>query len=63
MSVFKPGLDTTGLRESLEIGSDEKLVFPVGKLSRRMGFDQVIRALAWLREAGSNVHYLLAGIG
>jgi phosphatidylinositol alpha-1,6-mannosyltransferase len=56
VSVFKPGLDTTGLCESLEIGSDENLVFSVGRLSRRKGCDQVIRALAWLREAGSNVH-------
>jgi phosphatidylinositol alpha-1,6-mannosyltransferase len=63
VSVFKPGLDTTGLRESLGIRPDDKLVFSVGRLSRRKGFDQVIRAVARLREAGMNVHYVLAGIG
>ena len=48
ISVFKPELDTTGLRESLGIGNDEKLVFSVGRLSRRKGFDQMIRAVAQL---------------
>ena len=63
VSVFRPDLDVTGLRESFGIRSDEKLVFSVGRLSRRKGFDQVIRAVARLRESGINVHYVLAGIG
>lgn len=63
VSVFKPGLDIAGLREGLGIRADEKLVFSVGRLSRRKGFDQVIRAVARLRESGINVHYVLAGIG
>ena len=63
VSVFKPGLDITGLRESLGISPDARLVFSVGRLSRRKGFDQVIRAVAQLRESGMNVHYVLAGIG
>ena len=63
VSVFKPGLDITGLRESLGISPDARLVFSVGRLSRRKGFDQVIRAVARLRESGINVHYVLAGIG
>lgn len=63
VAVFKPGLDTTGLRESLGIPADASLVFSVGRLSRRKGFDQMIRAIARLREAGVNVHYVLAGIG
>jgi phosphatidylinositol alpha-1,6-mannosyltransferase len=63
VAVFKPGLDTIGLRENLGIPPDARLVFSVGRLSRRKGFDQVIRAVSRLREAGVNVHYVLAGIG
>lgn len=63
VSVFRPGLDTMGLRESLDIGADEKLVFSVGRLSRRKGFDQVIRAVAQLRAEGVAARYVIAGIG
>jgi phosphatidylinositol alpha-1,6-mannosyltransferase len=63
VSVFRPGLDTTGLRESLGIGADEKLVFSAGRLSRRKGFDQMIRAVARLHDEGLPVHYVIAGIG
>ena len=63
VSVFRPGLDTTGLRESLGIGPNDKLVFSVGRLSRRKGFDQTIRAVAQLRDAGLALHYVIAGIG
>ncbi len=63
VSVFRPGLDTTGLRESLGIRRDEKLVFSVGRLSRRKGFDQMIRAVAQLREEGIPVRYVIGGIG
>ncbi|MEW5965706.1 MAG: glycosyltransferase family 4 protein [Pseudomonadota bacterium] len=63
VSVFRPGLDTTGLRASLGIGADEKLVFSVGRLSRRKGFDQMIRAVAQLHAEGLSVRYVIAGIG
>ena len=63
VSVFRPGLDVTGLRESLGIRHDEKLVFSVGRLSRRKGFDQMIRAVAQLRSAGIPLRYVIAGIG
>lgn len=63
VSVFRPGLDTTGLRESLGIGAEEKLVFSVGRLSRRKGFDQMIRAVARLRAEGVAVRYVIGGIG
>jgi phosphatidylinositol alpha-1,6-mannosyltransferase len=63
VSVFRPGLDTTGLRESLGIGIDDKLVFSVGRLSRRKGFDQTIRAVAQMRGEGIALHYVIAGIG
>lgn len=61
--VFRPGLDASGLRESLGIDPNEKLVFSVGRLSRRKGFDQLIRAIAQLRREGMPVRYVLAGIG
>ncbi|MHB1213715.1 MAG: glycosyltransferase family 4 protein [Thiobacillus sp.] len=63
VSVFRPGLDTTGLRESLGIRPDEKLVFSVGRLSRRKGFDQMIRAVAHLDAEGIPLRYVIAGIG
>ena len=63
VSVFRPGLDTAGLRESLGIGADERLLFSVGRLSRRKGFDQVIRAVGVLRAEGIPVRYVIAGIG
>jgi phosphatidylinositol alpha-1,6-mannosyltransferase len=63
VSVFRPGLDTTGLRESLGIRPDEKLVFSVGRLSRRKGFDQMIRAVAQLHAESIPLRYVIAGIG
>jgi len=63
VSVFHPGLDTTGLRQSLGIRPDEKLVFSVGRLSRRKGFDQMIRAVAQLHTEGIPLRYVIAGIG
>lgn len=63
VSVFRPGLDTAGLRERLGIAAGEMLVFSVGRLSRRKGFDQMIRAVAQLRAEGIPVRYVIAGIG
>jgi phosphatidylinositol alpha-1,6-mannosyltransferase len=62
-NVFKPGLDTTGLRESLNIRSDENLIFSVGRLSRRKGFDQTLRAVAQLHNEGLPIRYVIGGIG
>ena len=63
VAVFRPGLDTAGLRESLGVRPDEKLIFSVGRLSRRKGFDQMIRAVAQLRTEGMPVRYVIGGIG
>lgn len=63
VSVFRPGMDVSGLRESLGIHPDDTLVFSVGRLSRRKGFDQMIRAVAQLRSEGLAVRYVIAGIG
>lgn len=63
ISIFRPGLNISGLRENLGIRAEDKLVFSVGRLSRRKGFDQVIRAIAQLRAENLPVHYVIAGIG
>jgi len=63
VSVFRPELDANGLRERLGIGAEEKLVFSVGRLSRRKGFDQMIRAVAQLHAEGIPLRYVIAGIG
>lgn len=63
VSVFRPGLDTAGLRESLAIRADERLLFSVGRLSRRKGFDQTVRAVGTLHGEGVPVRYVIAGIG
>ena len=63
VAVFRPGLDSAGLRESLGIDQGEKLVFSVGRLTRRKGFDQTIRAIAQLRAEQLPVHYVIVGIG
>jgi phosphatidylinositol alpha-1,6-mannosyltransferase len=63
VDVFKPGLTVDGLRETLAIRADEALVFSVGRLSRRKGFDQMIRAVAQLRAEGMALRYVIGGIG
>lgn len=63
VSVFRTGLDIAGLRESLGIRTHDKLVFSVGRLSSRKGFDQMIRAVALLRNEQIPVRYVIAGIG
>lgn len=63
VSVFMPGLDVSGLLEGLGIRAEEKLVFSVGRLSRRKGFDQMVRAVAQLHAEGIPVRYVIAGIG
>lgn len=60
---FRPGLDSVDLSASLNIASDDKLIFSVGRLSRRKSFDQVIRAVAQLRTENLPVRYVIAGIG
>jgi phosphatidylinositol alpha-1,6-mannosyltransferase len=63
VAVFRPGLDGSDLRDSLGIRPDEKLVFSVGRLSRRKGFDQMIRAVASSHAEGIALRYVIAGIG
>lgn len=60
---FRPGLPHADLRMGLGIGDGALLVLSVGRLSRRKGFDTVIRSLPALRDAGLDVHYAIIGIG
>lgn len=60
---FRPGLPYRDLRAGLGLSADAKLVLSVGRLSRRKGFDTVIRCLPALRARGLDVHYAIVGIG
>jgi len=60
---FHPDYPTDDLRESVGVGEKDKLILSVGRLSRRKGFDQVIKSLPRLRQQGLDVHYAIIGIG
>lgn len=60
---FRPGLPYEDLRASLKIGPGAKLILSVGRLSRRKGFDTVIRCLPDIMQSGLDVHYAIIGIG
>ncbi|BBA32420.1 glycosyltransferase family protein [Methylocaldum marinum] len=60
---FRPGLDTSGLGEQIGLKPGERLILSVGRLSRRKGFDQVIRSLPTLVRNGLDVKYAIIGIG
>ncbi len=60
---FRPGLACNDLRQSVGVGAAGKLILSVGRLSRRKGFDQVIKSLPALVNAGLDVQYVLIGIG
>lgn len=62
-SRFKPGLPFADLRSGLGLGDDALLLLSVGRLSRRKGFDTVIRSLPALLDGGLDVHYAIIGIG
>ena len=60
---FQPIAAPARLRESLGISPSHPLILSVGRLSRRKGFDNVVRALSALRQSGLDVHYVVIGIG
>lgn len=60
---FLPGLPTDDLRARIGLAAGDKLILSVGRLTRRKGFDQVIRALPELHKRGIAVHYAVVGIG
>ncbi|MEO1766702.1 glycosyltransferase family 4 protein [Thiobacter aerophilum] len=60
---FRPGLPCDDLKASIGLAAHEKLILSVGRLSRRKGFDMVIRSLPELLKQGRPVRYALIGIG
>ncbi len=60
---FRPGLPFGDLRAALGVGDSARLILSVGRLSRRKGFDTVIRSLPALRARGLDVHFAIVGIG
>lgn len=60
---YRPGLPFDDLRAGIGLGTGQRLILSVGRLQRRKGFDQVIRALPGLLRRGLDVHYAIVGIG
>lgn len=63
IELFHPGLETADLRASIGLAENQRLILSVGRLSRRKGFDQVIKALPALLAQGIDVHYAIVGVG
>jgi len=60
---FRPGLPADDLRSALGVRPGQHLLLSVGRLMRRKGFDNVVRALPLLRARGIDAHYAVIGIG
>jgi phosphatidylinositol alpha-1,6-mannosyltransferase len=60
---LRPGLPFDDLRAGIGLAAGQRLVLSVGRLQRRKGFDQVVRALPGLLARGIDVHYAIVGIG
>lgn len=60
---FQPGLRIEDLRATIGLGAGQRLILSVGRLQRRKGFDNVIRALPLLLSQGVDAHYAVIGIG
>ncbi len=60
---YRPGLPFADLRAGLGLTDGQRLILSVGRLTRRKGFDQVIRALPGLLRRGLDMHYAIIGIG
>ena len=60
---YRPGLPFDDLLASIGVTGAQRLILSVGRLQRRKGFDQVIRALPGLLGRGIDLHYAIVGIG
>ncbi len=60
---FQPDLPHEDLLNNIGITKKQKLILSVGRLQRRKGFDNIIRALPKLIQEGLDTHYALIGIG
>ena len=60
---FRPGLPFDDLLAGIGLAAGQRLILSVGRLQRRKGFDQVIRALPGLLARSLDAHYAIVGIG
>jgi glycosyltransferase involved in cell wall biosynthesis len=60
-STFRPGLDSTGVREELGIGRDQLVVGHVGRITPWKGQHYLIEAFARIANKAPNVTLLLVG--
>jgi phosphatidylinositol alpha-1,6-mannosyltransferase len=60
---FRPDLPCDDLKGAIGLTASQKLILSVGRLSRRKGFDMVIRSLPELLRKGVDVRYALIGVG
>ncbi|NOR72116.1 MAG: glycosyltransferase [Methylomarinum sp.] len=60
---FKSGLPFKDLHQQIKLQRGQQLILSVGRLSRRKGFDQIIKALPILINEGINIQYAIIGIG
>jgi len=60
---FRPDLGCDDLRAGLGLRPGQPLLLSIGRLQRRKGFDNVIRALPLLVRKGIDAHYAVIGIG
>jgi phosphatidylinositol alpha-1,6-mannosyltransferase len=60
---FRMGLPCEDLKTGLGLKEKQRLILSVGRLSRRKGFDQIIKVLPALLDRGLDVHYVIIGIG
>ena len=60
---FRPGLMCDDLKLRIGLKPNQKLILSVGRLSRRKGFDMVVRSLPELLQQGLDVRYALIGVG
>jgi phosphatidylinositol alpha-1,6-mannosyltransferase len=63
MTRFRPGLPSNDLKEKVGLLAGEKLLLSVGRLSRRKGFDMVIKSLHELAKQDIAARYAMIGIG
>jgi phosphatidylinositol alpha-1,6-mannosyltransferase len=60
---YRPGMPFDDLLTGIGLTPGQRLILSVGRLQRRKGFDQVVRALPHLVARGIDVHYAIVGIG
>jgi phosphatidylinositol alpha-1,6-mannosyltransferase len=60
---FHPDLPCDDLRVGIGLQPGQRMILSVGRLSRRKGFDMVVRSLAELGRRGIDARYALIGIG